>query len=292
MQVFFQRSGKTSAAAVRVKSMTHLAIAARTQLSLIFPYNARRYGSFHQLPARIILPSVKSFPKYRNFSGFNHKSNDPRTSLNQHWDQQRQNEAPVVRKGWSRATKIFLGIFVFIILNIVMLLLWVSYAVGKLFAEISYKKKLYDAFNALDEDHDGLITIDDLYTKWRQIQKEVSSWKPKDCEDEFRKSWARVVAIGDKTLGDCIDNNLDIFQFSDLVAAVLFNASNVDRQDFITEEELRAIANTIPDVKTTDVDKIIGLIFSEFDLDGDGRITLEDVQFRLRAELETDSSQS
>jgi len=292
MQAFFQRSTRTSATSVRVRSLRYVAIAARTQLSLIFPYNVRRYGSFHHLPARIILPSVKSCLKYRNFSGFNHKSNDPQTSLNHHQDQQRQNEAPVLRKGWSRATKIFFGIFVFLILNIIMFLLLVRYAVGKLFAEISYKKKLYDAFNALDEDHDGLITIDDLWTKWRQIQKEVSSWKPKDCEDEFRKSWARVVAIGDKTLGDCIDNNLDIFQFSDLVAAVLFNASNVDRQDFITEEELRAIANTIPDVKTTDVDKIIGLIFSEFDLDGDGRITLEDVQFRLRAELETDSSQS
>jgi len=302
MQVFFQR-GIGPSALVHVRSIRYLAITARTQMSLPFTYYLRRYGLYYHFPARPILHPVKSSLKFRSFSGSNNWPNGQKAPMNPPEDAQRQtfteqqqiqeeNRDPIPRACWLRPRNIILGILISTIFVFGISLLLIGYAGWKLYQEMRYKKKLREAFDTLDEDHDGLVSIDDLWSKWRQIQMEVLSWKPKECENDFRMFWARIVEIGDKSLGDCNNTVLDIFQFSDLVAAVLFNSANVDGKNFITEADLRALAGNIPDIKTKDVDKITGFIFSQFDLDEDGQITLQDVQFRLREELKKDSPKS
>jgi len=299
MKVFFQR-GIGPSSLVRVRSIGYLAITTRTQWSLPFTCYLRRYGLYYHLSARPISHPVKSGLNFRSFSSSNNwpdgQKNQPedaeRKAVAEQPQIQEENRAAIARGRWLRPRNIILGIIISSIFIFGISLLLIGYAGWKLYQEMRYKKKLREAFDTLDEDHDGLVSIDDLWSKWRQIQMEVSSWKPKECEDEFRMFWARVVEIGDKTLGDCNETVLDIFQFSDLVAAVLFNAANVDGKNFITEADLRALAGNIPDIKTKDVNKITGFIFSQFDLDEDGQITIQDVQFRLRAELEKDSAKS
>jgi len=303
MKIFCPR-GIGLSVAQQINSSRFLAVGSRIPWSITFLWQSRRFASCSNLSTRRMVPLFKSCHNARSFSGFSNKPTEQeKTPVNQQQpflQQQQmwqQNQAPVVqpyvKKGWSRRTKIIVGVIFFIVFVFVFFLLFISYKLGKIFEQMSYQKKLQDAFELLDENQDGLVTIDELVVKWESLKKEVATWDYKEgYEDEFKAFWSRIEEIGDKTLNDCNDAVLNIFQFSDLVAAVLFTAANVDDQDFITEADLRALAANFPEIKSKDVDKLMIVIFSEFDLDEDGQISLQDVRFRLRAELMKDSSLS
>jgi len=216
--------------------------------------------------------------------------------------QKRQNEVPTQqhstsesdsvvlqhseKKRRSRSKKIVLGMLGFTLFGFVTMLISIGFAL-KWIASMTYGDFLRRAFNFFDDDGDGVVRVEDLQSKWSMKLKEVTTeCSDNVCDDAFKLFWSRLAPAVEKCLADC-NNPINIYDFNDLVAGVLFTVVDVDANEYITEADIRAISDAFPE-RDGDIDQLIEWIMRECDLDNDGRISLRDVQFRLRTELEAD----
>jgi len=266
-----------------VRSYRNLGLGKRFQLSCGVSSNRWLFTSPNSMPSPLLYHFSRICRRYSvTKSG---KENDSPVQ---------QSSAPVKKrsekKAWSRRKKIVIGLLVCTLSGLIFILVSIGYALMWI-SEMSYGDFLFRAFNYFDDDGDGVVRVEDLQSKWSIKLKEVTTeCSDNVCDDAFKLFWNRLAPAVENCLAKC-NNPVNIYDFNDLVAAVMFTVVDVDENEYISEADIRSMAEIFPDRDESELDQLIEWVMRECDLDNDGRISLRDLQFRLRAELEADGVQ-